>query len=75
MKRITFLITLFTILYIAKANAGVVISDLYKFEFNGVVTSTIPSDPTVSSTLYSGTSNSTSLFAVAKHKRGLTSPS
>ena len=65
MKRITFLITLFTILYIANANAGVVISDLYKFEFNGVVTSTIPSDPTVSSTLYSGTSNSTSLFAVA----------
>jgi hypothetical protein len=65
MKKLTFLMALFTIIYIGKTNAGVVITDLYKFEFNGVATSTIPSDPSITSTLYSGTSTSTSMFAVA----------
>jgi Uncharacterized protein with a C-terminal OMP (outer membrane protein) domain len=45
--------------------AGEVITDQYKFEFNGVLTSTIPSSPAVTSVCYSSTATTYSMFAVA----------
>lgn len=64
MRKNQFLLALF-ILLVSQAQAGFVTSDLYKFEFNGVLSSTIPTAPAVDAVLYGGTSTSTSMFAVA----------
>jgi autotransporter-associated beta strand protein len=64
MRKNPFLLALF-ILLVSQAQAGFVSSDLYKFEFNGVLSSTIPTAPAVDAVLYGGTSTSTSMFAVA----------
>lgn len=47
------------------ATGAVVTTDQYKFLFNGVMTSTIPSAPAITSTLYASTSTSGNLFATA----------
>lgn len=65
MRKITFLIALVSLLGIELAHAGYITSDIYKFEFNGVLSSTIPTAPAVDAVLFSGTTTGTSLFAVA----------
>ncbi len=64
MKKITFVFVVLTIFFSSIVHAGVVTSDLYKFEFNGVATSVIPSTPAITATLVGGTSTAVSLFQV-----------
>ncbi len=64
MRKITIFLALSVVLGF-QAQAGYVTSDKYKFEFNGVLSSSIPSGPSVDAVLYSGTGTTTSLFAVA----------
>lgn len=63
MKKITLLFTMLVLIGLSALNAGVVTTDLYKFEFNGVWTSTIPSAPSV--TAAGATTTGASQFGVA----------
>lgn len=63
MKKITLLFNLMLLFGLSTANAGVVTTDLYKFEFNGVWTSTVPSAPAV--TAAGATTTGASQFGVA----------
>lgn len=62
MKKLLLLFSLITAMF-ATVNAGVVITEQYKFLFNGVTTSTTPSSPAITATLYGGTTTSTSMYA------------
>lgn len=62
MKKITLLFSLIVLIGLYTAKAGVVTTDLYKFEFNGVWTSTIPSAP--STTASGATTTGVSQFGV-----------
>lgn len=64
MRKTTFFLALFFLLS-SIAQAGFVTSELYKFEFNGVLSSTTPAAPAVDAVLYGGTATGTSMFAVA----------
>jgi len=74
MRKITFLLALF-FLSMSQAHAGFVTSDLYKFEFNGVLSSTIPASPAIDAVLYGGTSTGTSMFAIANGAAALNASS
>jgi len=65
MRKITRLLAIsVALLWAGTTQAGVVTTDQYKFLFDGVLTSTIPT-PAITATLYSSTSTSTSMFATA----------
>lgn len=63
MKIITkFALLAFLLLLVESVSATVFTTDLYKFQFDGITASSYPSTPSISATLYTGTTTSTSLF-------------
>lgn len=66
MRKIRLLLAIIVATFlVGTARAGVVITDQYKFLFDGVLTSTIPTGPSITATLYASTSATGNLFAVA----------
>jgi autotransporter-associated beta strand protein len=62
MKKITLFFALLILVGLGTAQAGVVTTDQYKFLFNGVLTSTIPSSPAITAT--TATTTTASVFGV-----------